>query len=244
MIKIYYANTDFLYADTVFEQLLGKVNVQRRSKILRCKNKEDKCRALAAGLLLRYAVEQAGLDYETAIFAEEENGKPYLQGWDDFAFSISHSGNAAVCAVCYPSTQEAVLNSGGNFAVKSYAHIPVCLGVDIESVERIMRICTDCAKRNRILKKIAASSELRWFDDLPESMKAEGFLRIWTGKESYGKRNGKGICQELWKIDVLGEDDFYFLQVNEQYYLTVCMENIRKRKCKLISINIAKEYLK
>ncbi len=250
MIKIYYANTEVLYEESVFEQLFDRVNMQRRSKILRCKNKEDKCRSLASGVLLRYALEQAGIDYATAAFGTGENGKPYMEGYEDFAFSLSHSGNMAVCAVHMGTADEDREQANFTKGKKNTSHNDVCrkdicrLGVDIECQERVARICADAKKQERFLCQIATESERKWFESLPENQKTEGFLRLWTGKESYGKRNGKGISQNLREIEVLTEEEFLFLQINEQYYLTLCMENIKERKYELFPINIAKEYRK
>ncbi|MBQ8040307.1 MAG: 4'-phosphopantetheinyl transferase superfamily protein [Lachnospiraceae bacterium] len=167
MVKIYYTDIFSLKDPSVFEQLYVKVNAQRRSKILRCKNKEDKYRSLAAGLLLRYALEQHGISYESAKIIIGENGKPYLEEKENFYFSISHSQDLVVCAVADKE-----------------------LGVDVESLIRIDKICSDISKRERFLERIAAKTEKEWFGNLPEEEKKKGFLRIWTGKESYGKANG------------------------------------------------------
>ena len=220
MVKIYYADTSLVKDASVFEQLYEKVNIQRRSKILRCKNKEDKCRSLVAGLLLRFAIEQQQMAYEDMQVCFGENGKPYIEG-ADFCFSISHSKDMVVCAVA------------GNE-----------LGVDIESIGRTDRICSDVGRSTRFFNRVATALEKEWLANLPQSEKQKGFLRIWTGKESFGKANGKGIAQELKTVNVLEEKDYLFWEVNDEYYMTVYMENINKADCQFQLIDIAKEYLK
>ncbi|MBQ8040308.1 MAG: hypothetical protein IJ274_10650 [Lachnospiraceae bacterium] len=45
-------------------------------------------------------------------------------------------------------------------------------------------------------------------------------------------------------MNVLDENDYLFLAMNEMHYLTVYMEKIREIGCQFTSINIAKEYRK
>ena len=221
MVKIYYTDIHRLCEPSVLEQLCELVNEQRRSKILRCKNKEDKRRSLAAGLLLRFAMEKQGLDYEKACFSVGENGKPYLLGQDDFFFSLSHSGDMVVCAVFEEE-----------------------IGADVESMHRVEKICKDASKIEGILNRIATQAEMEWFHKLPETEKTKGFLRLWPGKESFGKRNGQGISQNLRNTTVLDEAQYLFLQLEEEYYLSVCANKIKETGHLLVTIDIAKEYLK
>lgn len=54
----------------------------------------------AADRLLRFAFRQARPDAPVPILrAKLKNGKPFLPGFPDFHFSLSHSGDWAVCAV-------------------------------------------------------------------------------------------------------------------------------------------------
>ena len=220
MVKIYYADTSAVKDASVFEQLYEKINVQRRSKILRCKNKEDRYRSLVAGLLLRYVIEQEQVRYEDANIVIGENGKPYIEDVK-FCFNISHSGDMVFCAVADSE-----------------------IGIDVEGIGRIERICADSKRMEHFLDRIASEQEKEWFYNLPENEKKKGFLRIWTGKESYGKANGKGIALDLRKVDVLNEKDYLFREINKEYFVTVYMENISREDCQFQLIHIAKEYLK
>ena len=68
----------------------------RREKIDALRAEKAKRLSLAAGILLKNALERAGAGDAELSFGE--NGKPYLPG-GGAEFNLSHSGNLAVCAV-------------------------------------------------------------------------------------------------------------------------------------------------
>lgn len=223
MIKIYYTDISMLKELSVLEDLCELVEKQQRSKILRCKNKEDQWRSLAAGLLIRMAVEQQGMTYDSIEIATEKNGKPFLRNKSNFQFSISHSGNMIVCAVD---------DAGDN---------PI--GADVESLSHVERILKDDTKIAGVLKKVATEEEKNWFSHLPKEQRGEGFLRIWTGKESFGKRNGEGISQDLRKEQVINRKDYAFFCLKEDYYLSVSSDSLEQSSYQLIPMDIAKAFL-
>lgn len=69
---------------------------ERKKKIDALRFEKDKRLSLAAGVLLRCALERAGAGERGLSFGE--NGKPYLPG-GGVEFNLSHSGRLAVCAV-------------------------------------------------------------------------------------------------------------------------------------------------
>ena len=71
------------------------VSPGRREKAEALRRPEDRRRCLAAGLLLRHALATLGIDPAEPL--TDPYGKPYLPGGP--AFSLSHSGDYALCAV-------------------------------------------------------------------------------------------------------------------------------------------------
>ena len=71
------------------------VSPARRQKAEALRRPEDRWRSLAAGLLLRHALAVLGIDPAEPV--TDPYGKPYLPGGP--AFSLSHSGDYALCAV-------------------------------------------------------------------------------------------------------------------------------------------------
>jgi 4'-phosphopantetheinyl transferase len=176
------------------EAKLQQVNMQRRAKVLRCKQKIDRMRALAAGLLLRQAMEERGIDYETAVFAEDGAGKPLLLSNPDFCYNISHSGDYAACGVWDRE-----------------------LGLDIECIAE--RFSGDRGKR--LMKQVAAHSfteaEQNTLDAAGEELSPETFAKIWTAKESYAKYKGTGIAMDFSAIDTTKERGFFGTRLCDFY---------------------------
>lgn len=96
-VELYLIHTDFLDEEPVFRKKLQQVSEKRRERVLSYKVREDQKRSLAAGLLLEHILNEKG--YSPKMVTEEENGKLYLPGVDDFFFSLSHSGTYAACVV-------------------------------------------------------------------------------------------------------------------------------------------------
>lgn len=96
MIRIYSADVSSLSDPKLFRASYSAVGDERQSKIDRLRRRGDKRLSLGAGILLRYALREYGTD-GIPEYAYGENGKPYIAGGP--YFSLSHSGNIAVCAV-------------------------------------------------------------------------------------------------------------------------------------------------
>lgn len=70
-----------------------------KKKVLRYKNIEDKKRSVCGEMLARRAISKmCGIDAKNLVFETKKSGKPYCKN-ADIEFSISHSGDYAVCAV-------------------------------------------------------------------------------------------------------------------------------------------------
>lgn len=95
--EVWYAQTDAL------EKFLDEPSEWdflwewRKERIRRCKRKEDKLRALCAGLLLyRGLFARCGFVLPEGAFSFGRNGKPELcAGVGDVFFNVSHAGNYA-----------------------------------------------------------------------------------------------------------------------------------------------------
>lgn len=151
-------------AESLYE-LLGR---DRQKKVLELKNQRERERSIFAGLLLRYSFLKAGYDAEMWAQAEIGKGlygKPFIKGYHDFQYSLSHSGEWIVCAAD-----------------------TMPLGVDIQEMKEWK---LQMAKRfyhekeyNRILKLEETDTANR---------RTKEFYSIWTAKESVVKLSGRGI---------------------------------------------------
>ena len=108
----------------------------------------------------------------------QQRGKPYFAGSENVHFSVSHSGE---------------------YVAVAFAESPV--GIDLQQHRsRGYETREETIARH---KKLAS----RYFHPLEQAyLEAdpwEGFFRIWTAKESFVKRTGRGIDHDLCKLCVL-----------------------------------------
>lgn len=199
MLKLYYANIEQLYDENVFEALFEKVNTQRREKILRCKNENDKHRSLLAGYLLRVALESEGMKYEDMLFSVEETGKPFIQNAPFIHYSLSHAGNYAVCLISDCS-----------------------VGVDIET--KTKKVFEHEEQLENIARKILSEEEYEAFGHCINDKKAEIFLQFWTRKECYSKADGRGLGIGLNQVDTRN-DKFFSKWLDTDVYLSIYVED-------------------
>ncbi len=197
---IYYAKTAALADDRVFEEKLPLLNEQRRAKVLRCRQREDKNRALAAGLLIRHGLKVRGIAYDSATFGANRYGKPCLLSEPGFYFNVSHSGEYAAC-VC--SAQET--------------------GIDIERISD--RFFGEKGKKRmeQVSDRIFSEQEKRYLCSFGEQERADAFVKLWTRKECYAKAYGEGIRMELAAIDALRDESFFSRRI-EDYWLSVFIQ--------------------
>lgn len=200
MLKLYYANTDLVANEDVFHNLLNKMNEQRSRKVLRCKKEEDRRCSLLAGVLLRHALEEQGLVYEELEFSVTEQGKPLLASHPELFFSLSHSGNRAVCLL---------------------SDKPI--GVDIENKNRSL---LEKGREERLMRVVGRSFNVQEYIEYmsaSEEKRRELFLKYWTRKEAVSKAEGKGLALDFSKIEE-PEEKFVSFWLDEDYYVSVYQE--------------------
>lgn len=72
---------------------------ERQEKVMRLALKEDRFLSVGAGILLRVALADRGVNPDSAVILTGQYGKPYIDGREDIHFSLSHSGSEVMCAV-------------------------------------------------------------------------------------------------------------------------------------------------
>lgn len=96
---VYIIYTHFLENDKVFDEIYRSVPEYRREKVDSFRFIKDKRLSLAAGYLLSHALKKRGLNESELIYSVTENGHPFFSNAEDLHFSISHSGEMAMCIV-------------------------------------------------------------------------------------------------------------------------------------------------
>lgn len=96
-MNVYIADVKTLDDPEKFASAYQSVDAARREKVDRYRFHKDKMLSLGAGVLLRKALGDAGVN--RAKLAVTETGKPYLENTGHCYFSLSHSGSKVLCAV-------------------------------------------------------------------------------------------------------------------------------------------------
>lgn len=147
--------------------LINKLDSSRRDKVKRLRHEGERQRSVCAGLLLRHAFLQRGYtkeEWDKVEVIEGEYGKPYIKGYSDFHYSLSHSGDWAVCA-CDDTP----------------------IGVDIQEMRHWSM---SLAKRFFANEEYMRLKELYEVD---MEKCTEYFYKMWASKESVVKLSGRGI---------------------------------------------------
>lgn len=199
MIDLYILSTANLDDPRVHQEWKEKLPDGRWEKAVRLVSPKERKNSAGAGWLMSYAFREKGIPLDKKYFSLGKHGKP------EHAlvhFNLSHSGEYAVCAMAKKE-----------------------VGCDIQKIT---------AAREKIMRRFFSPEEERyvWQGKEPgekePDTKAERFTRIWTRKESYVKRTGEGLTQDLREIPCLGDRDFYEWQM-DGYILTICHEDVGKK---------------
>ena len=97
MERLYLVSTELLRDAELEQAIYQRCSDARRAKADLCRTDEKRRQSLAASCLLDCALRRIGLQERNVRYQTGE--KPSIMGLSDFRFSLSHSGNWAICAV-------------------------------------------------------------------------------------------------------------------------------------------------
>ena len=96
---VYIFDTKVLEDKKTFDRLYKTVPEYRQKKIDGYTTDAEKRLCLGTGVVFSHAITEAGFSEDELHLAYGENGKPYFKNDLYFHFSLSHSGERAMCAV-------------------------------------------------------------------------------------------------------------------------------------------------
>lgn len=99
MIYTYYIDVTQFDNETLFQDKLKLLSPYRQQKIALLKHEKDRNRSLGAGIALDHALETYGLKEKSVEYEFGEWGKPSLKYQPNIYFSLSHSGDYAICSI-------------------------------------------------------------------------------------------------------------------------------------------------
>ncbi|MBQ3151570.1 MAG: 4'-phosphopantetheinyl transferase superfamily protein [Clostridia bacterium] len=99
MTDIYVMSTDFLRDTDTFSFYYNRLPDHRKEKADKLRFSDDKRMSVGSWLLLKTALQKKGIDGDIRI-SISDYGKPFLTDYTDVFFSLSHSFDRVMCAVC------------------------------------------------------------------------------------------------------------------------------------------------
>jgi 4'-phosphopantetheinyl transferase len=182
---VYVINIERDLTKQEYQHLLTQVSAEKRERITRFRNTADKKRSLLGELLARSAIaKELAIPTNEIFLTKNQHGKPVLRDYPEMHFNISHAGQHVVCAV---------------------SDVPV--GIDVEQIGRrdFIKIANRffCADEKAYVKSFTS-----------DVAQAAVFAEIWTKKEAYIKRDGRGLAVPLTSFSVLSVPDIFFHRID------------------------------
>ena len=171
------------------------LSAAERERAARFHHMSDRGEFVLGRVMARHLLaERCGVPPAEFQFVENEHGRPEIAhpaGACGRRFNLSHSGGLVACVI-----GEALQ-----------------VGVD---VERLDRPPVDA----RVIRRYCSADEQAALADMPEPLRHERFLELWTLKESYVKARGTGLTLPLsrisFQIGIEGPGDVSFNGIDDE----------------------------
>lgn len=99
MVRTYVINVRQFDEEDAFRAALPAVSPYRQKKIALLKNEREKRRSLGAAFALNAALKYYGMSEQNMEYVLGEQGKPMFRDCPELSFSLSHSGDYAICSL-------------------------------------------------------------------------------------------------------------------------------------------------
>lgn len=205
---VYMASVEPLKSKQFFERAYKTVSIERRTKADKLKLYDDKCRCIAAGLLLNFSLRMRYADrinFENPL--DKHNTKldkvvsvdlkEAVRGYDkSYDYKVSSAEKGKPYFADYPDIHYSITHSKTSAACALYDK-PV--GIDMEGHRDNF---------SSVAERFFSDNENIWIDEgTSEEERERRFLRLWTLKEAYSKMTGEGIAACLKKINFKAAGD-------------------------------------
>lgn len=195
-MRIYKYNINNL-SDEEYERYRMHMENERRERLDKLRFFDDRKRSLCGYMLAIKALSEISATPESdIIISYDKNGKPYSN--TRVCFSISHSGEYAVCAVDEKD-----------------------IGIDIERVRSVnMESVRKFATESESVYIFGHTPSKADFKSTDKKI-LERFFEVWTKKEAYGKMCGVGLDYDRINTEVKNA----YIERMGEYVIAVCSSN-------------------
>ena len=194
MVYTYYIDVTQFEDRNLYQEKLRLLSLCRQRRTARLKLEKDRQRSLGAGLALDHALRiyGPGLRERDMEYVFGEWGKPSFRDYPEIHFSLSHSGDYALCSIgeCPVGNDIERIRPGKlKVAERFYTDQELeFLYRRQEDAENIQKVCVEDVKGHSGI-------------DEEEVMKR--MFRMWTMKESFLKVTGQGMTLPLKDFSVI-----------------------------------------
>lgn len=98
MTSVYIIDTSIFIDEDKFLEAYETLSAERKKCVDKCGQISAKRLSLGAGVVLEYGLRMLTMYYGEFDYGYGRKGKPYIIGYEDIFFNISHSGKYAICA--------------------------------------------------------------------------------------------------------------------------------------------------
>lgn len=200
----------------LFNQLMQYISKEKKVKVCKFVNWEDKYRGLISEVLIRNIIwDELNIRNDDIFFEKNQFGKPFLKGYDNFHFNISHSGEWIVCTIDNED-----------------------IGIDIEKIQNI--------NYGELAQSFFTEKEYNYIVEASLNDQLNNFYRIWTLKESYIKAEGRGLSIPLksFDIEIINNKPVNFVAANapsKYYFKEFNIDYLYKMSMCSLNSNLANE---
>lgn len=211
MIHTYYINVTQFEDERLFREKFNLLSSCRQQKIAQLKQEKDKRRSLGAGLALDYALRRygQGLRERDMEYVFGEWGKPSLRDYPEICFSLSHSGDYAMCSIGESPV-------GNDIECIRAGRLKVAERFFTERERAFLYSHPDLraegGKERKREKSLARDMQGRNDEETTQRM-----FRIWTMKESFLKATGVGMTLPLKDFSVIVDEKRDMVRVEHRF---------------------------
>lgn len=218
MIRTYYIDVRQFEDEMLFQEKLCLLSPYRQQKTARLKQEQDRRRSLGAGLALDHALRTCGygLRERDMEYVLGEWGKPSFREYPQLHFSLSHSGDYAICSIGESPVGNDIerLKKGRlGVAERFFTAQELAVLYGGQNRERKNSHPDACTRDSR--KVLDEGDGRQRGEDDEETM--QRMFRIWTMKESFLKVTGVGMTLPLDAFSVIVDEERDTVRVEQRF---------------------------
>ncbi|MCD8019503.1 MAG: 4'-phosphopantetheinyl transferase superfamily protein [Clostridiales bacterium] len=229
MIKLYVLQTSSLDDPRDHEEWKSQLPAGRWEKPVQLASLQDRKNAAGAGWLLCYVFRQEDILLQPDPFFHQKDSTTRPDPLSNQKDSLLQSDSFSNQEDSIPRSDPFFYGKYGKpyhealqFNLSHSGDIVICVTGQTEIGCDIQKICP-C--RDRMVRRFFSPAEQEYIFSGEGDEKDERFIRLWTRKESYLKKTGAGLTQDLRHLSFLSGAGFYECRL-PGYVICICSDEL------------------